>query len=375
MRGGASKVGSQTGGAKTGAGAPDGTEQEQPLLQEEAHRYDFFQAVRLLERRFPGTPRLGLKGPAGRERIRLRPSTSLSFPTSEVESVEWQDTGTYQDPRVNLTTNFLGLTGQGTPLPLTYAQEILWEEDDKPHMRAFVDMFHHRLLSLLYRSWLLFRHEYAFDEGGQDRLSRALLDLVGLSPESNPAALGIAPPRIMRYLGLFLMPDRPAGGLESFLSEELGVAVKVIPLTIRWLAMPADQVFKMDPSQRKRGFLGQDIVIGTRMADRCGHITLEIGPVPYERMLQFRPGEPEHRRLLALTRLFVRQPLDLELRVLFPAKGIPPVTLGGPNAAQLGRTTHMGTPPTDPMVVVYNANIADSELSKLPRLQKQKTRP
>lgn len=351
----------------TGTGTPEPGE---TLLDTDAHRYDFYQVVRLLERRFAGTPRLGQKGPAGKERIRLRPSTELSFPTSEVESVEWQETGTYQDPRVEVTTRFLGLVGQGTPLPLTYAQEILWEQDDKPHMRAFVDMFHHRLLSILYRSWLQLRHEFAFDEGGGDRLSRALLDLVGLSPEANPAALGLEPPKVMRYLGLFLMPDRPAGGLESFLSEELGVDVKVIPLTIRWLSMPADQVFTLDPTQRKRGFLGQDIVIGTRMADRCGHITLQIGPVPYERMLQFRPGEPEHRRLLALTRLFVRQPLDLELRVLFPAKGIPPATLGGKNPAQLGRTTHVGAPPSDPVTVVYHASIADSELAKLPRLQK-----
>lgn len=360
----------QSAAGRPRAAAATNPEQDTPLLDEAAHRYDFFQALRLLERRFPKAPRLGTRGPAGRERIRLRPSTSLSFPTAELHEVRWQETGKYTDPRVEVETNFLGLVGSGTPLPITYAQEIMWEEDDQPQMRAFLDMFHHRLLSLLYRSWLSYRHEYLYEMGGTDRLTRALLDLLGLSPGEDPDGLGLEPSRVLRYLGMFLMPDRPTGALEVFLTEELGTRVKVIPLTPRWINMPGDQVFRMNPDQRKKGFLGVDIVIGTRMIDRTGHITLEIGPVSYARMDRFRPEQPEHRRLLALTRLFVRQPLDLELRVLVPANEIPKLTMGGPNAPRLGQTTHMGNPTSDPMVMVFNASIADGELARQPKRAK-----
>lgn len=363
----AAKRSKETGAQAASLAPGEATLDAKELLPEEAHRYDFYQALRLLERYFPNAPKLGGRGPAGKERIRLRPSTSLSFPTSEVESVSWQETGTYTEPRVELTTHFLGLVGSGTPLPLTYAQEIMWEEDDLPHMRAFLDMFHHRLLSLLYKSWVLYRHEYAFESGGTDRLTRALLDLVGLSPEMSAESLGLEPARVIKYLGMFLMPDRPTGALEVFLTEELETQVRVIPLTARWIAMPGDQVFRMNPNQRKKGFLGVDIVIGTRMVDRTGHITLEIGPVSYQRMNDFRPGQPEHRRLLALCRLFVRQPLDLELRVLVPAGDIPPMRLGGSNPGRLGQTTHMGTPTSDPMVMTFEASIADAELARLPR--------
>lgn len=338
-------------------------DQSQPLLETEAHRYDFFQVVRLIERRFPKATRLGTRGPASRERVRLRPSTDMTFPTSEVQSVEWLETGKYSDPRVEIVTNFLGLVGQSTPLPLTYAQEVMWDEEDQPHMRAFLDMFHHRLLSLLYRSWQTYRHQYAFEEGGRDRLTRALLDLVGVSPEQDEEELGLPPERIVRYLGMFLMPDRPTTALGRFLSEELGVDIRVIPLTQRWIPMPSDQVFTMDPNQRKKGFLGVDIVIGTRMVDRTGHITLEIGPVGYEKLSQYRPGEQEHRRLLALTRLFVRQPLDLELRVLVPTDQVPVLRLGGPNPPKLGQTTQLGAPESGFMTMTFNASIAESALA------------
>lgn len=342
---------------------------DEPLLDQAAHRYDFFQAIRLLERKFPKAARIGTRGPAGRERIRLKPSPELSFPTAELHDVRWQETGKYTDPRVEVETNFLGLVGSGTPLPLTYAQEILWEEDEQPQMRAFLDMFHHRLLSLLYRSWLLYRHEYLYEAGGTDRLTRALLDLVGISPTDSEAFLGIEPSRVLRYMGMFLMPDRPTGALEVFLSEELGTTVRVIPLTPRWINMPGDQVFRMDPNQRKKGFLGVDIVIGTRMIDRTGHITLEIGPVSYAEMDKLRPGQSTHRRLLALVRLFVRQPLDLELRVLVPANEIPKMSLGGPHSPRLGQTTHMGTPHSDPMVMTFNASISDGDLARQPGKQ------
>src|SRR4051812_43020411 len=97
-----------------------------PLLSEPLHRYQLFQALRLLESALAGGPPIGECGPAPQERLRLRPSTSLGFPAAELVDVATtqQPDGT---PRATVTTNLPGLYGVGSPLPRWYGHQILLE--------------------------------------------------------------------------------------------------------------------------------------------------------------------------------------------------------------------------------------------------------
>ena len=119
----------------------------------------FFQAVRYLERA-PGAPRVGREGPASKEVLRLRPSLSLAFAPSDIEGAESLPATAERPARARLTTRFLGLYGVTSPLPTHYS-ERLWENvthEGQTRLREFLDIFHHRLLSFLYRSWT--RHHY-----------------------------------------------------------------------------------------------------------------------------------------------------------------------------------------------------------------------
>ena len=53
-------------------------------LVERAWRFSFFQLVRLLERHAKSAARVGGRGPASDEAVRLRPEASLGFPASDV---------------------------------------------------------------------------------------------------------------------------------------------------------------------------------------------------------------------------------------------------------------------------------------------------
>ena len=53
-------------------------------LFSKAHTFDFFQAVRLLEKLFPDTMPVGFDGPPGRETVRFRSHVSLIFPPSQI---------------------------------------------------------------------------------------------------------------------------------------------------------------------------------------------------------------------------------------------------------------------------------------------------
>ncbi len=58
-------------------------------LREEPFLFEFFQAVRLLERLFPDKSPVGGFNPPSAEVVRFAAHSTLSFPASEVESLEW----------------------------------------------------------------------------------------------------------------------------------------------------------------------------------------------------------------------------------------------------------------------------------------------
>ena len=319
-----------------------------PPLPGAAARYHFFQAVRLLEARFPGAPRLGGAGPAAAERIRLRPSTSLAFPAADVESIRWRRGARAE--RAEVTACFFGLYGSTTPLPRAYAEQIRHEEREQPQLRDFLDIAHHRLLSLLYRGWLRRHYEQAYEAGGRDRLSRALLAAIGVLPETPPERIGIEPARLLRYLGLFLLPARPAAGLEALLGEELGVMLRVEECGAAWVALPRSEWFRLIAARDDGGGqLGRDVVIGARRLDRMGRVRVLVGPVEYPAMRRLAPGGADHGRLVALVRLYARRPLDIALDIDVPARAVPPLRVGGDDPGRPGVGACMGRPASDPV--------------------------
>src|ERR1039457_222440 len=84
-------------------------------LREEPYLFDFFQAVRLLERLFPAKSPVGRFHPPSTEAVRFVANSTLAFPASEVQSLEWP-----KDGAGRMKVNFMGLTGPVGVLPLYY---------------------------------------------------------------------------------------------------------------------------------------------------------------------------------------------------------------------------------------------------------------
>ena len=125
--------------------------------------FDFFQAVRLLE----------LTAPNGSS-IRFHANPFLDFPPSQLESLNVDRSGA-----VDVTANFLGLVGPQGVLPYFYSelvQDRLRAKDKT--LAAFLDIFHHRLISLFYQAWQKHRFPVPWERGEADEVSSALLALL-----------------------------------------------------------------------------------------------------------------------------------------------------------------------------------------------------
>src|SRR5262249_34475701 len=120
----------------------------------EPFAFDFFQAMRVLERLFPDRAPVGRSGPLAREVARLHAHLSLSFPPSAIYDLALPENPN-QMPAMTVT--FLGLTGPSGVLPRHYTELLLRLEreakgPEKRALRDWLDLFNHRLLSLFYRA-------------------------------------------------------------------------------------------------------------------------------------------------------------------------------------------------------------------------------
>jgi type VI secretion system protein ImpH len=302
-------------------------------LFEEAPWFDFFQAVRLLHRLSRSRARDGRDGVPVGEVVRFKTRPTLAFLPAPVLALEPPaETG----GPAEMTVAALTLTGVRGPLPARYTELLIDRGREHDHtLAAFLDLFHHRFLSLFYRAWERCRPalelERAWDETqpssnaaahAPDPFSAHIFALMGL---------GMAPLRgrhdfpdevLSYYVGLFAQRHRSAVALEALLGEFFGLPVVVVQFV--------EHVLKLDPADRstlgasgRNNGLGFDLIMGDRITDVAGKFRLRIGPLSLAQFRELSPGGAVFRRLVQMTRLFVGMGLIFDVQLVLRAEEIP----------------------------------------------------
>jgi type VI secretion system protein ImpH len=329
-------------------GRPAGTDLNREL-GENAHQFSLFQLIRLLEKmNGEGIP-IGKKGPAAEENIRLRPPLSLGFPTAEVLEVEVEQEKN-RSPRFRIETAVIGLYGSQSPLPSYFTEDLLQEEDPEESLvRGFLDIFHHRLISLLYRCWQKYRYFVQFQPKGKDPFSARMFSLIGMALDGE--RYGAVPAqRFIRYSGLHSQKPVSAAALRCAVSDYFSNTPTEITQNIfRWVPIPADRRCRLGD---RHSTLGRDLHMGRKMPDRSGKFRVTLGPLGIEKFVTFLPGEMEFLELDEIIRRFVNDMLQFEVEVVLIRREIPAFQLRNDSgAARLGHTSWLGKPSQDGQVV------------------------
>lgn len=322
----------------------------------EPSAFTLIQAARLLER-WAGGVAVGYQGPPQDELLRFRAWPSLGFPRAAVMEIERREhTWRPGRQRIQITTNELGLYGADTPLPLFYTERIIQpgdfeEEDDRERLRAFLDIFQHRLLSLLYRSSYKYRYHLNFVPGGTDIFSGFLRCLIGLGTRGTPENQDVPNLLLVRYAGLMTQRRRSADGLRAMVTDFFdGLGTHVTQCIERW--------FTLDRTNRlgaEMCGLGEDAVIGARVLDRTGKFRLTLGPMGYARFESFLPGAPAMRRLRVLVRVYLLDDLEFDVELWLRGQEVPGAQLGSSDRpARLGWTGWLASRTRHDRRVVFN---------------------
>jgi type VI secretion system protein ImpH len=312
-------------------------------LQTEPWKFSFFRAVQLLQRTAPHAMPVGELGPARREAIRFVHDPDLVFHVADVTSINPR---VIRDgvPFAEIKTSFLGLYGTVSPLASFISEDLIEaENNDDKSLKAFYDVFQHRILSLLFRAWKKYRFAAGFRLDGSDMFTRRALSFVGVDARAVPKE-GLPPLHLLALAPLLSLQTRPARSLEIVLERLFpGTNIYTQSYIARRVMLKDDQVAKLGS---QNSALGLDMTIGRSVVDRSGRFRVGIGPVDFE---TFMPGGRHHPTLRKVIDQFSRGVLEIECEVTLAERDAPRFELGVERGAKLGVTTTLRPQAGKPM--------------------------
>lgn len=310
-------------------------------LQAEPHRFDFYQAVRRLDALQAPRPPTGQAPLPRGEALRFHQEVSLAFAPSTVARVT-----TGPDERLHLWVHFMGLLGPQGPLPLhltQWALERAQKHGDTTFAR-FLDIFHHRMISLLYRAWASSRKTVQHDRPELDRMLFYQRSLLGLGPTELHERGAVPDVAKVHVAGVLGQAARNPAGLRSILSSYFGVPVAVREYVGEWLELPADAVCRLGASP-STGALGLTTIVGRRLWQCHGKFRLVLGPLSWAEYVRFLPGGESLTRLRGWVQDYLGSTFTWEVQLILRASDVPPMVLG--QGGGLGWTTWTASqPPT-----------------------------
>lgn len=303
-------------------------------LEKEYRGYSFFQLLQVLQRLYPDNSEIGGLGPVQKEKIRFKAHASLAFPVADVQSLE------FKKDRVDIEVNFLGIVGPSTPLPLYYTENILFSDEKENAIQCFLDFFHHRMISLFYRTWQKYRYMVRYQKGATDSVSNYLYSLLGVGAKEFREFSNVRWNRLLPFVGLLAMKSRSERTLRTVLSYYFeDIPIELIECTGRMATI--------DMSQRSQlglvnTMLGTTASLGPKVFDRSSSYKLVLGPLDFEHYRNFLPFGKYHEELRELVKFVVSDQYAFDIELKLKGGQIPLLTLHNDNPLQLGCSAWLG---------------------------------
>ncbi len=310
------------------------------LLAQEYYRFSFFTAVELLERTAVRKKSLGQALVPAEEAVRFSVPANLQFPPSDISALNLPG----DDTPAEMEVTFLGLTGPSGVLPYWFTeltQQRLYQKDTT--LKAFFDIFHHRLLSLFYLAWKKHKFTVNYHSGALDRLSQQLLCLTGLGTAGLSERIGLPEESLIFYSGHFSRNAASASAIQTSVEHFSGVPAAIRQFINRVLPLEQDNLSQLGGAN---GQLGVNAVVGSQVWECQSKFCVELGPLSYADFKRLLPDGKMLRALFALIKYMVGVEFEFNIRLTLKKSEARPCVLGGsgPDAPQLGWTSWIKNP-------------------------------
>lgn len=267
------------------------------LLRHQGEELNFFQAMRLLE------PSL-----SERSKVRFKVVNTDAFRPNFIAGVRVQN-NLDKTRTTTVSVNGFGLTGMQGPVPQCFSELLRRAEvkgaQGREQPEGFLDIFHDRLISLLYEikkhfNPMLFNeqpHEHALYTLFSSISGVSLLNLFDRLPVEKHELASFAP----------IMANRRVdySHIVSMIKQYFDCRVKIVPNRGAWRVLPKELRAKVSADKTKLSSqqtlgLGKGIGLGKKFWDIQAALYLDIYVPDIDTCHQLLPNGEKHQELRAL---------------------------------------------------------------------------
>jgi type VI secretion system protein ImpH len=324
--------------------ASEKRQQDTPIeerLFKEFFRFSFFKAVCLLEHFFLDKKPIGSTLIPGEEVARFSVKPGLTFAPSDISKLEHTDS----ERPVSMEVAFMGLIGPSGVLPHIFNELAIERVHNKDgSLAAFLNMFHHRLISLFYLGWKKHKLAIAYRPDARDKISSCLLSLTGLGTPGLLKNMDLPNESLVHFYSGFLSRTVPSvSSIESTVGYYTGETVHVDQFIERLVPLDIEEQTRIGMAN---GQLGTNAICGSFVWECQTKFRVNIGAMGCRKFLRFLTGRGMLKQLNSLIRYLSGIEYEFEIRLGLKKEEVPVCILGqaAPVPPLLGWTTWISGP-------------------------------
>mgnify|MGYP001386742197 CR=1 FL=1 len=335
-------------------------------LFEYPYKYEFHQAAYLLEHIFKKNYwALGEGVAAGEEVVKIKARVSFSAPGSDIYRF---DRPKYKDIPPTMHVNFWGIAGIQGPLPQPYTEMIANRIRDHDYaMRDFLDMFNHRLISLVHRIRKKALPCLNTKEPESSPKGISLCAFLGFKDQDTRSILGVDPKAVIYFAALFWQHPRSAVGLKVILENFFKTPVVIHQFQGGWLPLDEDQTTLIGFHKSRFNVLGKDAVLGTKAWRAEKGILIQMGPMDRVLFNKCLKSGSLYPTLVRIIRAYLPQNITFRIQLKLAGSDLSPTVLN--SQIELGATSwllsHSSQQSVDQQVILTpHPDVFDVSLDK-----------
>ena len=307
-------------------------------LQSEPYRFDFFQAVRLLERaahqpqdneEIAADSVGGLARP-DQEAVHFSADPGLAFHGSDVtrvtqKRIHSRETEESSVLQWQMNVAMMGLTGSQGVMPYAFSEMVLGELRKKNRaLSDFFDLFNHRIISMFYEAWHKYQmvpeYERAQQNGSlkNDLFTESLLSISGLGLSELRFRTAVSDEHMARYAGHLGRGICSAESLRSAIEGMFGFDTRIEQFRGEWYELPEDVRCRLPDEDHPQGVnnqLGMSTVIGSVCYQIQNKFGVVITPRSKDEFMSLAPGSKTLEELRSFIRMSAGSEQDFEIEV------------------------------------------------------------
>ncbi|WP_313667484.1 type VI secretion system baseplate subunit TssG [Atlantibacter sp.] len=290
----------------------------------------FISIMRAIGARTPMLPAPGKALRPTHEIFRLGQAAHMAFSPREIAQI------TAEDDKLKIQLFSLGIWGAQGAMPLHLTEQAFSRSELHDHtLTDFVDIFHHRAITQLYRAWLVAQDTASLDRKDDERFSFYIGSLIGIDPQELDGVTLPVHARLASAAHL-IRESRNPEGVVGALRYYFDIAVNIEEYARQWIFLTkSDQ--SMLGNADSAMLLGDGAILGDTVQDRQHKFRLLLGPLTLRQYMQFSPWGKDLPVLREWIRNFIGFEYAWDVQLVLAAEEVPQAQLNG--AHQLGYAT------------------------------------